>query len=161
MVKALLRFARDEFLKPLVRRPYLLQVAALCLRDGANGPQVLLVTSRGTKRWILPKGWPEKGHDAAGTALREAWEEAGVKRARAWSEPLGHYTAVKRRDTGLETPCDVLVFRVDVQEMASDYPERHERQRVWVSPSEAADMVRDAGLKTILRTFQNGGHGLS
>ena len=149
MVKTLLKFARDEVFLPLMKRPRRLQVAALCMRKTARGPEVLLITSRGTKRWILPKGWPEKGHDASGSALREAWEEAGVKRATASSEPVGHYTSVKRSDSGLVEPCDMLVFRVDVHEMTTDFPERGQRQLSWVSPETAAQMVDEQGLKDI------------
>ncbi|RAI03224.1 NUDIX hydrolase [Acuticoccus sediminis] len=151
MVKTLLKFARDEVLLPLVKRPRRLQVAALCLRNGDGGREVLLITSRGTGRWILPKGWPEKGTDAAGTALREAWEEAGVKRATTHPSPVGQYTSEKHNDGGLVLPCDVLVFRVDVHEMTRDYPERGQRKLVWVAPGDAADMVAEHGLKTILR----------
>ncbi len=153
MVKTLFKFARDELLLPLLKRPRRLQVAALCVRTKPRGPEVLLITSRGTKRWILPKGWPEKGHDAAGTALLEAWEEAGVKRATVSPEPIGRYTSTKNNDSGLVEPCDMLVFRLDVHEMTSNFPEQGERQLNWVSPEKAAEMVSEPELKAILRAL--------
>lgn len=103
----LLKRARDEVLLPLVRRPRLLQIAALCTR-GPGVREVLLVTSRGTKRWIVPKGWPHRGADGPASALAEAWEEAGVKEATAEPRPVGRYAAVKRSATGLAEPCDVV-----------------------------------------------------
>jgi 8-oxo-dGTP pyrophosphatase MutT (NUDIX family) len=59
--------------------------------------QVCLVTSRGTGRWILPKGWPEKDLSHAEAAAREAWEEAGLKGS-ADPEPCGEFDALKGVD---------------------------------------------------------------
>ena len=61
-------------------RPERHQVAALCWRMGQGGAvEILLVTSRDTGRWVIPKGWPMDGKSASAAAAREAWEEAGVK----------------------------------------------------------------------------------
>jgi 8-oxo-dGTP pyrophosphatase MutT (NUDIX family) len=68
------------------------QVAALCYRENAQGKQVLLITSRATKRWIVPKGWPIEGLDGPASALQEAWEEAGVRKADILPEPVGTYS---------------------------------------------------------------------
>ncbi|MBJ3774552.1 NUDIX hydrolase [Acuticoccus mangrovi] len=152
-MKAFISALRDDLLLPLIRRPPLLQVAALCLREGKGRPEVLLVTSRGTGRWILPKGWPIKGTEGHGAALREAWEEAGVLRARAAPEPVGRYRAVKRQDAGYSMPCDVLVYRVSVEAMTDDFPEKGERRRIWVSPKKAAQMVVEADLKRLLASL--------
>lgn len=152
-MRDMLNRLREGLLAPLLRRPRLLQVAALCVREGQHGTEVLLLTSRGTGRWILPKGWPQKGTDEPGAALAEAWEEAGVQRADVSREPIGRYRSVKRSETGLEEPCEVIVFRVDVRRMTDDYPESGERTRLWVSPLEAAERVDEPDLKTILRDF--------
>lgn len=152
-MRMILNWVREDLLGPLLARPPLLQVAALCVRQKRDRPEVLLITSRGTHRWILPKGWPHKGTGEPGSALAEAWEEAGVKRAVASPEPLGRYRAVKREDSGLERPCDVIVFRVDVRQLVDDYPESGQRKRLWVSPEEAAEKVDEPGLKAILRDF--------
>ena len=77
-------------------RPPLLQVGAVCL-DPATG-RVLLITSRGTGRWIIPKGWPMPGRSLAEAALQEAWEEAGV-RAKT-GEEMGSYHYDKDQDRG-------------------------------------------------------------
>ncbi len=72
-------FARDVFPGPLLRRPKRLQMAAMCHRGQGDSKEYLLVTSRDTARWIIPKGWPIRGLKSNETALREAWEEAGVR----------------------------------------------------------------------------------
>lgn len=142
--------AWDEVVRPFIKRPNRVQVAALCYRDTPAGKQVLLVTSRGTGRWILPKGWPMEGHTAAEAARIEAWEEAGVKPVSVDKTPIGTYGYVKDRDDGLPQPCDIHVYLVKVESLASDFPEAGDRERRWVSPAEAAELVDDAGLKEIL-----------
>ncbi|MEN9850080.1 MAG: hypothetical protein RL128_243, partial [Pseudomonadota bacterium] len=55
------------------------QYGALCWRMHRGKVEVLLITSRDTGRWVIPKGWPIDGLAPAQTAAREAWEEAGVE----------------------------------------------------------------------------------
>jgi 8-oxo-dGTP pyrophosphatase MutT (NUDIX family) len=143
--------AWTELVRPFFRRPRRLQVAALCYRRDENGVEVLLITSRGTGRWIIPKGWPIDGKDAPGAALQEAWEEAGVRSGRVTSEAVGIYCYEKELSTGLPVPVETLVFAVEVGQMESDYPEVGERQRKWVSPAAAAKMVQEPQLQQILR----------
>lgn len=81
----------------LGKRPSSLQVGALCL-DPETG-RVLLITSRGTGRWVIPKGWPMEGHSLPGAAAREAWEEAGVE-GRVVHEEIGRYAYDKEQDSG-------------------------------------------------------------
>ncbi|SFC79907.1 NUDIX hydrolase [Tropicimonas isoalkanivorans] len=145
----------QRFLRPMLQRPSGLQVAALCRREGASGPEVLLVSSRGTGRWIIPKGWPIRGLGSAEAALQEAWEEAGVRRGDADTEPCGTYTYHKRLAGGLAIPVETLVFPVRVKEMSDSYPEVRQRKRVWVSPKSAAEMVGEPELKQILLKLQS------
>ncbi|KJS44596.1 MAG: NUDIX hydrolase [Roseovarius sp. BRH_c41] len=140
-----------DFVRPLFRRPRRLQVAALCYREHDGHKEVLLITSRGTGRWIIPKGWPIDGKDAPGAALQEAWEEAGVRSGRVTSEAVGIYCYEKELSTGLPVPVETLVFAIEVTQMQEDYPEVAERRRKWVSPSEAAQMVQEPQLQQILR----------
>ncbi len=133
--------------------PRITQLAALCWRKTPDrGREVLLVTSS-TGRWILPKGWPIGGKRPAETALTEAWEEGGVKKARAVRRPLGNYMATKITTDGDELPCLHKVFAVEVHKMADDFPERDRRERLWVDPKVAAELVHEDGLKDILRKF--------
>ena len=124
-----------------------LQVAALCV-DGDTG-KVLMITSRGTGRWIIPKGWPMPGRSLAEAALQEAWEEAGV-RAKT-GEEMGSYHYDKDQDRGFAVPVEVRVFLVAVEALADDFPERGERRRRWFAPSEAAGLVAEPELAALLR----------
>jgi 8-oxo-dGTP pyrophosphatase MutT (NUDIX family) len=141
-----------SLIEPVFRRPEFIQVAALCMRDSKNGPEVLMVTSRRTGRWVLPKGWPMKGRTLAGAAQQEAWEEAGVV-GRVQETPLGFYTYAKRLDTGLPLACRVEVFRLDVADLLRDWPERKLRKRRWMRPEEAAAAVDEPDLATLLRSL--------
>lgn len=145
-----LKRAWDEVVRPLLVRPKGIQVAALCRRGTGEDRRILLVTSRGTGRWILPKGWPIDGLDARGAALQEAWEEAGVKRAVASDEAIGTFDYEKVLDSGARVIVETHVFALDVLEMADDYPEAGSRKRRWVRPEEAAEMVDTPGLRDFL-----------
>lgn len=124
------------------------QVAALCI-DGATG-KVLLITSRGTGRWIIPKGWPIEGRSMAGSAMQEAWEEAGVKGV-IEEEAIGDYCYEKVPGRGSVVPIVVQVYRMRVKELAKEYPERNQRQRKWFSLRKAADLISEPELKDMLR----------
>jgi 8-oxo-dGTP pyrophosphatase MutT (NUDIX family) len=127
-----------------------LQVAALCLRDGSDGPEVLLVQTLRLRAWVVPKGWPVDGLSLPQSAAQEAWEEAGV-RGMVQPDPIGqfHYSKVKK--SGLPVHVRAQVFRMDVTDQAETYPEAHRRSRLWVQPAIAAQMVRDSELAALLR----------
>ncbi|RVV98697.1 NUDIX hydrolase [Mesobaculum littorinae] len=139
-----------DYLSPILRRPPRYQVAALCWRAGESGIEILLLTSRGTGRWVLPKGWPKTGLDAEDTAREEAWEEGGVTLAPE-ARAIGRYTYAKRMRGGVpvHTEVDVFAFRLVAQ--SDDFPEASERTRRWIAPAEAADMVDEPDLATLLR----------
>lgn len=144
-----------DFLRLFFQRPKRLQVAALCYRGKGPDMEVLLVTSRDTGRWIIPKGWPISGLKTSEAALQEAWEEAGVRNSKAPQQPIGTYTYDKVMRAGLPVPVETLVFPVDVKELSSEFPESSQRKRQWVSPEQAADLVREGELKEILRRMTN------
>lgn len=145
-------------LKESIRRllgglPPRLQVAALPWRISAQGEyEILLVTSRGTGRWVLPKGWPEKGELLDEAAAREAAEEAGIagKMAR---EEFGRFYYDKTLPSGLNWHCEVIVFALQVEEVADKWPERKRRTRRWFSPQEAAGMVDERDLRALIADF--------
>jgi len=124
------------------------QVAALCWRPETEGIRLLLLTSRETRRWVIPKGWPQPGLDAAGTAREEAWEEGGV-RLDGDGRHLGSYTYDKRL-RGASLPVEVEVFAFRVTGMEDDFPEAGQRERVWVTPAEAARRVQEPSLSRLL-----------
>jgi 8-oxo-dGTP pyrophosphatase MutT (NUDIX family) len=139
-----------DLVQPLLRRPKQLQVAAICYRDAPVGRQVLLITSRGTGRWIVPKGWPIDGLNAVEAALQEAWEEAGVKARVERAEPAGHFTYDKRHEAGDDTPVLAQAFKVRIDRLEDSYPEADERKRQWFTPKEAANRVLEPGLQDLL-----------
>ncbi|WP_425045956.1 NUDIX hydrolase [Primorskyibacter sp. S87] len=130
----------------------LTQFGALCYRIDDGKPQVLLVTSRGTGRWILPKGRPIEGLNPAETAAQEAWEEAGVV-GKPRDHCLGFYPFEKDRDENGYVPCAVLVYPVRVQKMTDDFPERGQRRIKWFSRKKAASAVGEPELSRILLSF--------
>lgn len=151
MNPAFTRVLRD-YVAPMFRRPKGLQVAALCTRGAGADKRVLLVTSRDSGRWIIPKGWPIRGLASSQAAVQEAWEEAGVKDGTATPDPIGSYAYDKTMGSGLPVPVETLVYSVDVKhDLATDFPEAGERQRRWVTPNEAANLVDEPQLKSILR----------
>lgn len=155
-MKNWLRAIWSDFLRPLIHRPARFQVAALCWREGADGLEVLVITSLETRRWLLPKGWPMDGQDAPGAARIEAWEEAGVEPAHVERRSIGTYLYDKRLRGGVPVECETKVFPVEVAHLADDYPQKDQRERRWVSPEEAARMVDEPGLRDILTGFDPG-----
>ena len=127
------------------------QFAALCFRVKRNKAEVLLVTARGSGRWILPKGWPIDGMTPAGSAAQEAWEEAGV-RGKAYDRCLGLYSYSKSI-AGAGLPIMVMIYPVRVREVASDYPEAGQRTRKWFGARKAAKKVLEPELARILKDF--------
>ncbi|WP_113912279.1 NUDIX hydrolase [Roseovarius dicentrarchi] len=147
--------AWTELVQPLLRRPPEHQVAALCWRkaDG-GGIEVLLITSRDTGRWVMPKGWPIEGLTGPESAAREAWEEAGVTGDTPAPTPIGSYDYGKTQESGYDLAVSVQVYKLHVQQMADEFPEAAERRRAWVSPAKAATMVREPALQDLLRTLR-------
>lgn len=131
-------------------RPAFVQAAALCLRDGPKGQEVLLVKTLQRENWITPKGWPMRNKPLCQAAAIEAWEEAGVKGAIS-AEPVGAFTYTKIKKSGLPVQCRPLVFRLDVSELCDTYPESNKRTRQWFSLSEAAEVVKPPELKALLQ----------
>lgn len=113
--------------------------------------ELLLITSKERKRWIVPKGWPDKVGALADAAAREAAEEAGV-RGPVRRDPIGEYIYGKRK-RGYEVRCHVFVYPLLVLEHRLAWPERHEREQRWVALAEAAELVDDRDLAALLRTL--------
>jgi 8-oxo-dGTP pyrophosphatase MutT (NUDIX family) len=129
-----------------------LQYAALPFRLEEGSPQVLLITSRETRRWILPKGNSHPGQPPFESAAREAYEEAGVT---GWisTGPSGRFASFKRLRNGTVAPCLIKVFLLEVREELPDWPERSQRDRRWATPGEAALLVGEAALTELLLNF--------
>ena len=128
---------------------HVLQVAALPIRRDTDGTcRVLLVTSRETQRWIIPKGWPQPRQEDHAAAAQEALEDAGVL-GTANAESIGSYEYQKRRRRGA-VAVRVTVYLLAVTEELADWPERQQRERAWFTPAEAADKVDEPELRDLL-----------
>lgn len=127
------------------------QFGAICWRVHKDKVQVLLVTSRRTRRWVPPKGWPMDGETPAGTAAIEAYEEAGVE-GKVRDTCLGIFPYTKEMD-GDDLPCVVALFPLKVTTEHDDWPEKSERTRRWVTPKKASKLVKEPELAQILLHF--------
>lgn len=129
------------------------QVGALPVRKADNGDvEVLLVTSRDTGRWVIPKGWPSKRMTDASAALREAKQEAGVT-GKIAAAPIGSYRYRKVEKDGSRL-IEVDVYRLVVKKERKTWPEKLQRSRAWFDPETAARRVREPRLKTLIAALR-------
>lgn len=133
-------------------QPPQLQVAALCWRRSAKGLRVLLITSRDTGRWVIPKGWPMRNRGDAEAAAREAFEEAGL-RGEVSRRSIGIYTYQKVLGPKQSIPVVVRVFPLEAREMLRTYPETGQRRVKWFPPEKAAKRVAEPDLAALIRSF--------
>lgn len=132
------------------------QFAALCFRRRkGKGHEILLITTRGTGRWIPPKGWPMKGVEPNKAAAQEAWEEAGVV-GEVHEVSLGRYSYLREAGDNGKSSQEAYIFPLEVQELAKNYKEKGQRKVRWFSPQKAAMLVREPKLKKIIREFDPG-----
>ncbi len=127
------------------------QFAALCYRYKDGKLQVCLITSRRSKRWILPKGWPIHKETPASAAATEAWEEAGLT-GRPIDHCLGVFAYVKTMSKKL-APVIVMVYPLEVTCEHDKWPERKQRKRKWISPKKAAKRLAEPELRRIVAQF--------
>jgi 8-oxo-dGTP pyrophosphatase MutT (NUDIX family) len=126
------------------------QYAALPYRlSGRSRTEVLLVTSRETQRWIIPKGWPQRGRARYDSAAREAFEEAGVVGA-VGRRPVGSFPYQKRLKNGGVMVCEVHVFPLKVTRQSKQWPEKEQRDVKWLSIKQAAETVQEPMLSEII-----------
>ena len=138
---------------PEPNQPKSTQYAALPWRRTSDAAvEVLLITSRETRRWVIPKGWPMKTLGPGPSAAQEAFEEAGVSGAIA-ALPLGAYQYGKRLRNGRVRDVRVEVFALEVRKEAEDWREKGQRELRWVTPTQAAEMVDEPELKALLARF--------
>ena len=127
------------------------QVGVLPYRIVDGDVECMLVTSRTSRRWIVPKGHIEPGLTARETARFEAFEEAGLSGVIA-RRSIGSYVYTKRPEKGGDT-CRVRVYPMEVVHQADDYPESHQRERAWYGPEEAEQAVDQKELGRLIRKF--------
>ncbi len=128
-----------------------MQYAALPYRL-EDGLQVLLLTSRETGRWVLPKGWPMSGKGPASAAEQEALEEAGVD-GKIGKRPIGTFHYPKRLADGVVVICEVHVYPLAVERQHARWREQGQRTRRWFTPADAADAVQEPELAALLQAL--------
>jgi 8-oxo-dGTP pyrophosphatase MutT (NUDIX family) len=130
-----------------------LQYAALPYRRRADGViEVMLITSRETKRWVIPKGWPVEGLAPQDSAANEAMEESGLV-GRIGERSIGFYHYMKLLDGMAAVRCRVEIFALEVEEQLTSWPEKDQRQTRWFELQEAADTVQEAELSAMIRNL--------
>jgi 8-oxo-dGTP pyrophosphatase MutT (NUDIX family) len=137
-----------------VKRVLRVQYGALPYRFTPTAAlEILLVTTRRSKRWIIPKGWPIKGLRPAKSAAREAFEEAGV-RGKIGTKSVGLFNYGKLlEDDGIQVNCEVKVFPLLVKRQSETWPEFEQRLVRWVEPAKAISMIKEAELKKLVTMF--------
>jgi len=113
--------------------------------------QLMLITSSGTGRWIIPKGHIEPGLTPAESAEAEALEEAGVIGNIA-AKSIGSYIYTKRPERGGDR-CRVRVFALEVTRVLDDYQEAALRERQWMTVPKAVKAVREPDLRALFEKF--------
>jgi 8-oxo-dGTP pyrophosphatase MutT (NUDIX family) len=126
----------------LIRR----QIAAIPFLVRNNKVEVLLLTSRSTRRWIIPKGNIESGQTPESAALAEAYEEAGVSGVVHGDLPIGFFNYLKRTAAGDTHPITVEVFLMRVTGILDDWPERAARERQWALLADASGLVEEPSI---------------
>ncbi len=132
------------------------QYAAMPFRM-APDLEILLVTSRETSRWVIPKGWPMKTKTRREAAAIEALEEAGVE-GPIRKQPLGEYEYLKLLRSGEAQRCRVTVFLLEVKVQHDTWREQDQRSTQWFAWDAAAASVREPGLSRLIRKFARESH---
>ena len=128
-----------------------LQCEALPYRRRADSTiEVMLITSRDTGRWLIPKGWRKPRLGAAASAALEAHEEGGLV-GRIGEQSIGLFHYDKQLPDGSTVQCTVEVFAFDVERQLKSWPERDERRTRWFALEEAANAVQESELRAIIR----------
>jgi phosphohistidine phosphatase len=106
--------------------------------------EILLITSRKERRWIIPKGIIEPDYSARNSAAKEALEEAGIKGG-VHSKLLGMYRHRKFGRT-----CTVKVYPMRVTRVYKVWEEA-DRDREWMPLKKALKLVGNDGLKQLMK----------
>jgi 8-oxo-dGTP pyrophosphatase MutT (NUDIX family) len=129
------------------------QYAALPWRRTEIGLEILLITSRETRRWVIPKGWGKKGEPATIAVAREALEETGAA-GRVAPAPLGEYRYDKLMKNGRLQKVKVAVFSLEVLHEHSEWPEMAVREKLWIKAKEGAELVDEPDLRVLIARFE-------
>ncbi|WP_347879828.1 NUDIX hydrolase [Tianweitania aestuarii] len=144
---------KEKRAKALVKKGKTIrQVAVLPYRKRDGDLQVLLLTSRQTKRFVIPKGWPMKGLSDWEAAVVEAKQEAGLV-GKVDDKPYGSYSYWKRLKT-IFIPVTVTVYGLRVTQELAEFREKDQRERAWVTPQQARMLVDEPHLISLIALFE-------
>lgn len=129
-----------------------MQYAALPWRRKGKVREIMLITSRETRRWVIPKGWPMKGRKVHATAALEAIQEAGLL-GKIEKKAIGAFHYQKGLGNGATVLCRVDVFPLRVVRQRKNWPEKHQRNTKWFSVSKAARLVDEPELAKLIKDF--------
>ena len=141
-----------KFFSFIFNRPMKLQVGCICYKKEKKKLKILIITSRNSKRWIIPKGWIKKNLGSIRSAEAEAWEEAGVK-GKCYKNTIGFYTYQKIGKNGKGRRCTVKVFALKVREQLNDFPEKNFRTLRWITPEKSHKFIENKELVQVLENF--------
>jgi 8-oxo-dGTP pyrophosphatase MutT (NUDIX family) len=131
---------------------FIRQAGAIPFKFDEGALRVLLITTRGTGKWVIPKGWIEPGASAAQAAAQEAYEEAGIT-GLIGEAPLGTFTYRKRLGSGGRKPAVVEVFALRVEKQRKNWPERGERRFKWVDIPAALGLIEYPGMTPLFQAL--------
>ena len=131
---------------PKVPEWFYSQSSVIPYRESENGFEILLITTMKRKRWIVPKGVIDPGMTPRDSAVKEAWEEAGIRGRITGNKAIGSY--LYRKWGGI---CTVQVFAFEVTETADDWPEAGNRDRRWMSIGEACELLDEPRLVEMVK----------
>jgi 8-oxo-dGTP pyrophosphatase MutT (NUDIX family) len=140
----------------MAKKKSYIQYAALPFTRRNGRMAVMLVTSRETRRWVIPKGWPVSRLSPSAAAALEAFEEAGVT-GRIEQTPHCSFQYRKKLSAKKTVVCTVHAFLFEVKEELADWPEREMRDRRWFTPEEAANLVSEPELRDVIIRLQTDG----
>jgi 8-oxo-dGTP pyrophosphatase MutT (NUDIX family) len=129
------------------------QFAALPFRIRGSNLDVLLITTRRKRRWSLPKGWPIGATKPHQTAEIEAFEEAGLV-GNAKPKAIGRYKHQKIRGKR-KIICDISVFPLEVRKQSKSWPEREERDTIWLPARKAVARVHKPELSRLIERLMH------
>jgi 8-oxo-dGTP pyrophosphatase MutT (NUDIX family) len=132
----------------------LTQAGVIPYRIADGQVEVLLVTSRDTGRWVIPKGHVDAGMTPQEAACQEAWEEAGITGEVTTRMPLGFVPYLKKMKDGSNVPASIAVFPMLVEKQKNKWQERGERTRTWFPIGKAAELVNEPALSMLMRRLE-------
>lgn len=121
------------------------QAAAIPFRRRDGAVEICLITTIRAGRWTVPKGFIDPGATAPETAVREAFEEAGLH-GRVAGGPVGYYDITKEGGR-----YRVAVYLMPVDRVDDTWEEQSVRQRRWTTVRQAEELLAGRPIEAVFR----------